>query len=124
MKLLLDTHILIWLRLEPGKLPKRVETGILEADRIGASVVSGWEYGMKRRRRPAELPLSFEELLATLSVERLVLDLACHSYAESLPPIHADPFDRMLVAQALHGGWVLATGDATVRRYPVETVWD
>ena len=124
MRLLLDTHVLIWLRLEPHKLPGRTASAIMDAGAIAASIVSAWEYGAKRRRHPRELPLPFEELLSGLPIERLDLDFACHSYAESLPPIHADPFDRMLIAQALHGGWVLATGDETVRRYPVETVWD
>jgi PIN domain nuclease of toxin-antitoxin system len=124
LKLLLDTHVVIWMQFDPVRLPPALQAALLVADRVAVSVVSGWEHGIKRRKRPSQTPLSFEDLIAKTGFERLDLAFACHSYAESLPPIHADPFDRMLIAQALHGDWVLATGDETVRRYPVETVWD
>lgn len=90
---------------------------------FAASVVSGWEYGIMRARYRAPVPLSWEQLIGEWPVERLGLDWQCHNYAETLPPIHSDPFDRMLIAQSLHHGFTLVTADERIRRYPVPTLW-
>jgi PIN domain nuclease of toxin-antitoxin system len=123
LRLLLDTHVIIWMVNAPEKLPKHVRGGISEADEVAVSVISAWEYGIKRAKRRSEAQLSFEELLADISVERLAFSFPCHVHAETLPPIHGDPFDRMLIAQALHHGLTLVTADETIRRYPVQTLW-
>lgn len=122
MKLLLDTHVLIWLAGAPDQIPQAVRKALISSEQNYASVASAWEYGMKRRRHPEVLPLPFLTLMKGLA-EPLDLDFACHTYAETLPRLHGDPFDRILVAQALHHGLVLVTGDRHVRRYPVETLW-
>ena len=122
MRLLLDTHALIWLNAEPERVPSRVRDALAEADEVYVSVVSAWEYGLKRRKRRALLPKPFAELIGQLA-EPLGLEFACYTFAESLPPLHSDPFDRMLIAQALHHGLTLVSNDRMIGRYDVETLW-
>ena len=123
MRLLLDTHIVIWLGTDLARVSERVQEALPEAELIGVSVVSAWEYGQKRARRPGELELSFDTLLEGIPAQRLAFDWSCGSHAEGLTRIHGDPFDRMLIAQALEGGWTLVTADREIRRYPVPTLW-
>lgn len=78
---------------------------------------------MKRRQRPDELLASFAEIVEASRYTPLDFPFPCHADAEALPLIHADPFDRMLVAHARHLGCPLITGDKTLHRYPVETFW-
>lgn len=87
------------------------------------SVVSAWEYGQKRRKYPSEFPDPFESVLAGFPHEQLPLAFELHHHAETLPPIHNDPFDRMLIAQALHHDLTLVASDETIRRYPVKSFW-
>lgn len=122
MKLLLDTHILLWAAGEPKRLPKKVRELIAspETDLL-FSPVSLWEIAIKRglgredfRVEPrllrrglldngyGELPVTTEHAVAI----------------GDLPPIHKDPFDRMLVAQAVVEGVSLLTADPLVARYP------
>lgn len=123
MRLLLDTHVVIWLAGEPRRVPDRVKAATIASDALVVSALSAWEYGMKRFRFPAQFPFAFDTLVAELDAERLGFDWSCHSYAATLPSIHRDPFDRMLIAQALHHGLTLVTGDEVIRRYPVPTIW-
>ena len=123
MSLLLDTHVLVWFARDEGRLPARVRRKILEHDgKICVSVVSGWEYGVKRAKFPHVFPEPFEQQLMP-DYRRLGLDFDMHRHADSLPPIHTDPFDRMLIAQALDLDLTLVTADKIIRRYPVRTFW-
>lgn len=123
MSLLLDTHVLIWLYHDPGKISSRVRDAVGQGGRIVVSVVSGWEYELKRLRRERSVMVSFSELIAGSGFETQGLPFECHAYAQSLPPVHADPFDRMLIAHALVSGAKLVTSDEAIHRYPVETLW-
>lgn len=121
-RLLLDTHVVIWLAVAPNKVPGRVRDAFATAA-LAVSVVSAWEHGVKRARRPdLDLP-AWESMLDGLTVERLALDWTCAAYAETLPDLHRDPFDRMLIAQAHDGGWTLVTADRDIHRYSVSTLW-
>ena len=86
------------------------------------SVASGWEYEAKRRRYPDQLPEPFERLLMS-DYKRLDLSFVLYRFAGELPAIHRDPFDRMLIAQAIDGDLTLVTADMIVRRYPLRTYW-
>ena len=121
MRLLLDTHIIVWIATDDTRLPDRVRDRLLDAE-LCVSVISGWEYGVKRFSRPEMLRAEFEAMLMPDYV-RLDFPFGAHAHAERLPPIHRDPFDRMLLAHAVEGGMTLVTGDALVRRYPVPTFW-
>jgi PIN domain nuclease of toxin-antitoxin system len=128
MKLLLDTHVFIWLSCEPERLP----AGVVEAcesgdNQVVLSVVSVLEMEIKLASRRLVLPMPPDEMLSTHRRENdlAVLDLRlAHVHAfRRLPPVHKDPFDRLLVAQALAEDAVLVSGDKRLSGYPVKILW-
>lgn len=125
MNLLIDTHAFIWI----GTGDRRVAASVLDQiadprNQIFLSVVSRWEIELKHRRR-ADYALAepFGTVLARSGFLPLALEFDVPSFLADLPRLHGDPFDRILVAQALHHGLTLVTGDRTIRRYPVPTLW-
>ena len=121
--LLLDTHAAIWFGVDSRKIPGRLKNRII---REGAfvSVLAPVELiikqGSRRRFKLAfDLNRLFDQGLRPLPVQ-----LGIHEYFERLPPIHKDPFDRILVAQALQEKLILATVDETLAKYPVPTLWE
>ena len=122
MKLLLDTHLLLWAAGLPERLPMEAARLIEdEANMLLFSAASLWEVAIKsglgrddfrvdaRLLRRGLLDNGYEEL-PILSAHAVMVD--------ALPEIHKDPFDRMLVAQAQYEGVTLLTSDAVVARYP------
>ena len=87
------------------------------------SAVTAYEFAdlNRRGRFGADLPLA--DLLGRLDAAVLDYPAAAWLIATDLPPIHLDPVDRMLVAHAIHADLTIATADATIRRYPVRTIW-
>lgn len=124
MAFLLDTNVVIFLYEESSRLPEKVKVRLLEGDvPIFISVISAWEYNQKRKKKPKELPISFEDLIANIPYQPLDFVFDINNYAESLPLIHRDPFDRMLIAQAIYYDLTLVTADKEVAQYPVKTLW-
>jgi PIN domain nuclease of toxin-antitoxin system len=123
MRLLLDTHIIIWLANDDPRISKVRFNQIKSADEVYVSFVSGWEYGQLRLKRPETWEADFETLISTLPAQKLDLAFGVHIYAEQLPPIHKDPFDRMLIAQALFHDLTLVTADEKISHYPVSVLW-
>jgi PIN domain nuclease of toxin-antitoxin system len=122
--LLIDTNVLIWMRSGDLRLTARVRDRLSSGnDVIYVSVLSAWEYRQKRQKRPEELRPEFAQLVANLPYIPLDLQFEIHSYAESLPPIHKDPFDRMLIAQAIHHNLELVASDKAIHQYPVRIFW-
>lgn len=120
---MLDTHVIIWFAFGDPQLPARVREQIeTRRGALHVSFASAWEYGIKRARYPDELHETFEQLLMP-DYRRLDMSFALHCFAEQLPQIHRDPFDRMLIAQALALDLTLVTADKTMRSYPVPTYW-
>jgi PIN domain nuclease of toxin-antitoxin system len=123
VKLLLDTHIAIWALNEPRRLSEQARDLIAdERNDVYVSAASVWEIAIKfalAKRRNAP-PFSGEVALR-LFIEagyRLLPVTPEHAVAlDRLPPLHADPFDRMLVAQALHEPLRLLTADAALAAY-------
>lgn len=117
MRLLLDTHLLLWALAAPSKLPAAARKQIESAD-VFASAASIWEISIKAAlgkldADPAEIlaaiePAGFEALPITGTHAAKVVEL---------PPLHKDPFDRMLVAQALCEPLILLTNDEVLRPY-------
>jgi len=122
MKLLLDTHILIWAVHDPDRLSPEVE-GLIRAmqNDLLFSAASLWEVAIKTGLARDDFDVDVKVLrdgLLSRGYEELNV-LGTHSYAlAGLPPIHKDPFDRMLVAQAIAEQVLLVTGDPIVARYP------
>ena len=122
MKFLLDTHLLLWAAGEPKRLSKAVRSLLEDADNeLLFSAASLWEVAIKSALRRKDFRVEVRLLRRGLldngySELPIVSD---HVVAiESLPPIHKDPFDRVLVAQATVEGITLLTNDPVVAQYP------
>jgi PIN domain nuclease of toxin-antitoxin system len=124
MKLLLDTHVFLWYISADPQLPVAFRDAIRDpANEVYLSVASVWEAVIKYALGKLPLPEAPAEYLprqreahriATLPIEEAAL-----AHLASLPPLHRDPFDRILIAQALQHGLTLVTVDDAVRDYPV-----
>lgn len=127
MKLLLDTHCAIWAVYDQARFSGTVRELIENADtELTFSAVSIAEIAIKRALNRPDFPFEPDEVRdALLSSDYVELPLSSLSAVQlrSLPLVHRDPFDRMLVAQAMSGGLTLLTADATLRRYPVKTIF-
>jgi len=128
---LLDTSTLLWAAREPGRLSAKARR-ICESEKesLVVSVVSLWEIIIKARAFPMPRGIAGLFPVERLSMwiaglEARVLPIeAAHAYAiDRLPGIHRDPFDRMLVAQALVEDMPLLTKDETIHQYPARCVW-
>ncbi|MSQ72520.1 MAG: type II toxin-antitoxin system VapC family toxin [Betaproteobacteria bacterium] len=118
MRLLLDTHIFLWYLAASRKLHKSVFNRIEIADVVFISAASIWEAGIKIRQ--GRLQASSGDLVAGIGSSGFIeLPItATHSaLAASLPEYHRDPFDRMLIAQAMSEPLKLVTADGILRRY-------
>lgn len=123
MRLLLDTHVLLWALTDDPVLSVPARAAIVDGrNDVLVSAVSAWEITIKkalgRLRAPDDLP-------AQMAARRLIpLDVTiAHALAVGqLPAHHADPFDRLLVAQARSDQLTLVTRDAHIRRYEVDTL--
>lgn len=124
MKVLLDTHALLWALSGDQRLSDRAReiVGDLQHE-VLVSTVSGWEITIKRALGKLEAPLELGKAIVEAGfVPRPPTFVDCERLSE-LPPHHRDPFDRMLVAQALVEGIPLVTRDTTLGRYGVQIVW-
>ncbi len=122
MKLLLDTHLLLWAAGEPRRLSKQARTLIDNADNeLLFSAASLWEVAIKRGLGREDFKVD-PRLLRRGLLDNGYRELPIISHhvvaIDSLPPIHKDPFDRILVAQATVEGITLLTIDAWVSQYP------
>lgn len=122
MKLLLDTHVLLWAAAEPRKLSSAARR--LLGDKRNAlcfSAASLWEIAIKqslgREDFQADPGVLRRALLENAYVE-VPVDGEHAAAVTVLPPLHKDPFDRILIAQAVVGGLLLVTTDAQVAQYP------
>jgi len=123
MKLLLDTHIFLWFISGDVRLPTDWRDSIRDPDNaVYWSVVSLWEALVKYHLGKLPLPHPPESYLpaqrARHQIASLPLDEASVSHLSSLPAVHRDPFDRMLVCQALEHGLSIVTVDPVFGAYP------
>ncbi|GJE55786.1 MULTISPECIES: type II toxin-antitoxin system VapC family toxin [Methylobacterium] len=122
MRVLLDTHLLLWGAADPDRLSAAARQLMVDPGTSPVfSVVSIWEVAIKRGLGRANFRTDRRVLRRALldnGYEELTI-LGAHAVAvEGLPPIHKDPFDRLLIAQATVEGITLATADAVMARYP------
>lgn len=117
MRVLLDTHLLLWALGEPAKLPGSARRLLTEAE-VYVSAASIWEISIKAGL--GKLTADPAEVLAALEPAGFLSLPVTGEHAArvaTLPPIHRDPFDRLLVAQALTEPMRLLTGDPVLARY-------
>jgi PIN domain nuclease of toxin-antitoxin system len=127
MRILLDTHIFLWFISGDTQLSTDVRDAIREPDNeIYLSAVSVWEAIVKYQLGKLPLPERPEIYLPKQrdlhQIAGLSLDENSVVKLAELPPLHRDPFDKMLICQALHNGLTIATVDAAVRAYPVSVI--
>jgi PIN domain nuclease of toxin-antitoxin system len=128
MRLLLDSHTVLWAATDDDRLPDNVRELIADRrNRVVVSVASTWELTLKalagRLRLPEPPAAYFDGLVRDFGLDLLAVRQGHVAALPELPEIHEDPFDRMLVAQALVEDLDLVTGDERIRRYPVRTIW-
>lgn len=121
MRLLLDTHVLLWALADDRRLPQRARKLIVDADNeVWVSAVSIWEVSIKHALGRGDMPISGAAALQYCQAAGYALLSITPAHAattETLPALHADPFDRLLMAQALCEPLRLLTHDETVARY-------
>jgi len=128
VKLLLDTVTFLRASLGETELSDRARELILnDANECYLSAVSSWEIAIKHALGSLPLPEPPDRFIPRhrdqMGVEPLPLDEESALHLARLPQLHRDPFDRMLVCQAIVGGMVLVTPDALVSQYPVRSAW-
>jgi PIN domain nuclease of toxin-antitoxin system len=128
VRILLDTHIFFWHLTDDPQLPSRLESAILNPDNeVYLSVVAVWEAVVKHYNGKLPLPDRPETFLPAKRDEAgilsLPLDEGAMRYLAGLPLLHRDPFDRVMVAQALQHGLTIATIDPLVKAYDVPTLY-
>ncbi len=124
MNLLLDSHALLWAAYAAPNLSHTAVQSIGDpANKVFWSLASFWELTIKQSAGKLHLPRELDEATQEMSFQLLSIEPRHVRMIRMLPPIHKDPFDRMLIAQAIDEGLVLVTRDSEMRRYPVATLW-
>ncbi len=120
MNLLLDTHVVLWALAEPERLSAEARSAIEDGrDAVFVSAASAWEIGIKRALGKLMAPDQLVEALAAAGFQPLPITVEHATTAGALPPHHHDPFDRMLVAQAMMEGLTVVTRDRSFEPYGV-----
>ncbi|MDT8853495.1 type II toxin-antitoxin system VapC family toxin [Paracoccaceae bacterium Fryx2] len=120
MRLLVDTHVLIWAVLEDAALPPRFRDALSDpAAEVHISAVSVWEVAIKRALGKLSVPHDLFDQAALAGCLPLPVTWGHAAAVEALPPHHADPFDRMLIAQARVEGLTLLSADRHFAAYDV-----
>ena len=121
MRLLLDTHIVLWAVIDHPRLSRAARALIDDQSHPKfVSVISIWEVALKRASKPVTTPATIEQVLGFLHEAGVALLPLMPGHVDTysnLPSIHRDPFDRMIVAQALEEPLRLITHDKMVARY-------
>lgn len=128
MKLLLDACTFLWTLKGEPVLPDRVARLIRDPDHeVFLSAVSAWEIAQKYALRRLSLPEPPDRMIPferdARGIASLPIDEESVLHASRLPFLHRDPFDRMLVAQAIVHGMTIVTPDPIIRQYPARTIW-
>ena len=126
MRLLLDTHVFLWLQTEPERLGDHLTLVEHRGTTLLLSAASSWEiaikYGLGRLPLPEPPEGYVPSRMRAIGAEALPIEHPHALAVASLPPLHGDPFDRLLVAQASVVGAAILTADPAVAQYPTETL--
>ena len=127
MKLLLDTHALVWWDAEPEKLSTAV-IGLLQdpSTLVYLSVINVWEIVIKNQIGKLSTPRTPTQIVERQSANGIIIlpvTLEHVVVLEHLPPIHKDPFDRLLICQAIAENASILSADRVFDQYPVRVVW-
>lgn len=121
MNLLLDTHVILWAAYEPHRLSSKARDLLMEQDNsLHFSVASLWEVAIKSSLGRPDFTVNVDDLrvgLLSNGYQELAIEASHVLRLPTLQPIHADPFDRILVSQAMAEGYALLSHDAKVIAY-------
>lgn len=128
MKLLLDTCTFLWLIADARELSARARNLFRDpGNEVYLSPVSAWEIAVKHALGRLPLPQPPERFVPAArehhGIDSLPLDEGSVLNVHRLPALHRDPFDRMLVCQAIFHGLAILTPDPAVTQYPVRSIW-
>lgn len=121
MRLLLDTHVLLWAVLNDPRLTRAQGRAIAEGEPY-LSAASVWEIGIKRAIGKLDVPEDLFDVAVDAGCRPLPISWTHAEAAAGLPQHHSDPFDRMLIAQARCEGLRLASSDAKLAAYGIDLV--
>jgi PIN domain nuclease of toxin-antitoxin system len=121
MRLLLDTHVVLWWLADDPTLSDEIKALIDEELDVFVSSASVWEIGIKQARGKLSAPFDLAEQVRDSELGELVISFRHAVAATALPDLHRDPFDRMLVAQSQCEGLTLVARDANIHMYDVPT---
>lgn len=120
MRVLLDSHVLLWWLFEDGRLDSAAREVVAGADEVVVSAASVWEIGTKRALGKLAAPDDLPEQVEASGFTAWPITVDDARAAANLPRHHGDPFDRMLVAQARERGATLMSADRVMTGYDVE----
>ncbi|MXW01895.1 MAG: type II toxin-antitoxin system VapC family toxin [Holophagales bacterium] len=128
MKLLLDTCVFLWWTLGSTRIPGEVRKLVADpANEVHVSAITAWELAVKHGLGKLELPAPPHVFVPTrrewYDFRSLPIDEASALQLPRLPPLHGDPFDRLLICQAIEHGMTLLTPDHLISQYPVRIFW-
>jgi PIN domain nuclease of toxin-antitoxin system len=128
VNVLVDSHALLWWLDDDRRLSRRARQTIADGETaIFVSVASVWEIAIKRAlgklNDPSDAIPRLPSILADRGMSTLPIEAQHAIDAARLPPLHRDPFDRMIVAQSRVEGLPVVTNDAAIRAYGVKTIW-
>jgi len=126
VKLLLDTCVFLWLLTGERAFTEQVKS-VITNDELWLSAASVWEISVKCSKGTLRLPIPPGRLVTDArkryGISTLPVDEESALHLVKLPRLHADPFDRMLVSQAIVHGLTIVTPDPLVAQYPARTMW-
>ena len=129
MKYLLDTHAFLWYLLGDNNLAKKAKDIIDTKENLYFSIVSLWEIAIKINIGKLQIYRPIEDLFKELQFINIPIlpiinkDIELYS-SLTLPSNHRDPFDRMLIVQAINGSLTLISRDVKFDAYPIQRLWD
>ncbi len=128
MKILLDTCSFLWISLEPEKISDQAMSAFKNpANTIFLCSVTSWEIGIKFHLGKLVLPAAPEIFIPTERKSHKMISLKLAEkdsfHLSKLPDIHKDPFDRILICQAIENGLTILTSDRYIQQYPIKTLW-
>ena len=125
-KYLLDTHVVLWIASEPSKISQKVRQALSDNSIKCVSISSAWEVAIKLGKNKLDLPGGLSEFYRMIDYNGFLTLPIKRSYllqVPSLPNLHKDPFDRLIISTALTEGMTMVTADEDIQKYDIPWIW-